>query len=118
MKKIFPISLSIFALLSPVINAQTRYVTNTANSGDAALGFGILSAYIGFYLVCFCAIFAIQIAIAVWVYRDAQKRTLDNPVMWLLVTLVGGIIGLIVYLVVRSDKPVIKQPTNPVSVNN
>jgi hypothetical protein len=44
----------------------------------------------------------IWIRVAVWVYRDARSRGLEAT-MWLLITLLAGIIGLIIYLVVRNQ---------------
>jgi hypothetical protein len=54
-------------------------------------------------------LFVIFLLIAIWVYRDAESRRMSG-VLWLLVVLVGGIIGLIVYLVVRKDKAVPMAP--------
>ena len=51
------------------------------------------------------AIFAFLIAILVWVYRDAEKRGM-NGVLWALVVFVGHLVGLVIYLIVRSDHPV------------
>jgi hypothetical protein len=42
----------------------------------------------------------LSIILAVWVYKDAQKRDMDATV-WLAVVLLGGCIGCIVYLIVR-----------------
>jgi len=60
---------------------------------------------LGFVFCCmiWAGMFVITIIIAIWVYRDAESRG-ENGVIWLLVVLVGGIIGLIIYLIVRSDK--------------
>ena len=44
--------------------------------------------------------YIIGILIAVWVYKDAKKRDM-NAAVWLLICLVTGCIGCIVYLVVR-----------------
>jgi len=44
--------------------------------------------------------FVIAILVAVWVYRDAKKRDM-NAAVWLLIVLVTGCIGCIIYLVVR-----------------
>jgi len=44
----------------------------------------------------------LQIVIGIWVYKDAESRG-DSGVMWLIVVLVGGIVGLIIYLIVRKD---------------
>lgn len=42
----------------------------------------------------------IWIILAVWVYKDAQKRD-GNGVLWLVIVLLTGIVGLIVWLIVR-----------------
>ena len=40
------------------------------------------------------------IPLAIWVYKDANKRG-SSGVLWLLIVLITGIIGLIIWLVVR-----------------
>jgi len=49
--------------------------------------------------------FVIAILIAVWVYRDAESRG-ESGVLWLIIVLITGIIGLIIWLIIRRDKPV------------
>lgn len=54
---------------------------------------------LGLYLViAFWCI--ISIILAVWVYSDAEKRGMEAA-LWLLIVLLTGIIGLIIYLIVR-----------------
>lgn len=48
--------------------------------------------------------FVISILLCIWVYRDAESRGM-NGALWLIIVLIAGIIGLIVYLVVRKEKP-------------
>ncbi|MEB3778814.1 MAG: PLDc N-terminal domain-containing protein [Desulfurococcales archaeon] len=63
-------------------------------------GVFIMTGLIGFWLL----FILIAILIAVWVYRDAQRRYPGDstvPLIWLLIVLITGIIGLIVYLIVR-----------------
>jgi len=55
--------------------------------------------------------FIVAILIAVWVYRDAEKRG-ESGVLWLIIVLITGIIGLIIWLIVRSDKPVKSSETS------
>ncbi len=54
----------------------------------------------------FCFIWIIPIIIgiiiAIWMYKDAKKRD-ENAVLWLVVGLLLGIIGLIIWIVVRPD---------------
>lgn len=70
---------------------------------EVFFGFGILALMISFAVIWF----VVAILIAVWVYRDAEKRG-ENGALWLIIVLIAGIIGLIIWLIVRGDKPVIK----------
>ena len=42
----------------------------------------------------------IAIALAVWVYKDAEARG-ENGVLWLIVVILLGLIGLIIWLIAR-----------------
>lgn len=44
----------------------------------------------------------IWIVVIVWVYRDAERRGM-NGVLWALLVFLGNLIGLLIYLIVRSD---------------
>ncbi len=46
--------------------------------------------------------FIIWLAIAIWMYKDAKKRD-ENAVLWLIIGLILGLIGLIIWIVVRPD---------------
>jgi len=61
-------------------------------SGTLCLGIGV-------------AWFVVWILVAIWVYKDAESRGMGG-VLWLLVVLLIGLIGLIIYLVVRGSHPV------------
>lgn len=50
----------------------------------------------------------IWIVIAIWMYKDAKKRD-ENAVLWLIVGLFLGIIGLIIWFVVRPDMAEVEQ---------
>lgn len=52
--------------------------------------------------------FVVAILLCVWVYKDAESRGM-NGVLWLIILLIAGIIGLIIYLIVRKEK----QPAAP-----
>ncbi len=53
---------------------------------------GIIIALIIFWVIA--------IGLAVWVHKDAKKRDM-NAVLWLLIVLLSGCIGCIIYLIVR-----------------
>jgi len=63
----------------------------------------LLFSIIGSIIYVIILIYAIQIAIAIWVYRDAKKRG-EDALLWLLIVLLTGLIGLIVYVLIRGDK--------------
>lgn len=50
----------------------------------------------------------LYIKLLIWVYRDAKKRNMDE-VIWLLIAVFTGIIGLIIYLIVRD--PIVPEKT-------
>ncbi|MEM2146790.1 MAG: zinc-ribbon domain-containing protein [Candidatus Jordarchaeaceae archaeon] len=64
--------------------------------------------------ICFIPIvwLIIGILLCIWVYRDAESRGM-NGALWLIVVLISGIIGLIVYLVVRKEKVIPPPPPPP-----
>ncbi|RLE68152.1 MAG: hypothetical protein DRJ34_03575 [Thermoprotei archaeon] len=65
--------------------------------------FSMLFFIIGSIIYVIILIYAIQIAIAIWVYRDAKKRG-EDALLWLLIVLLTGLIGLIIYVLIRGDK--------------
>ena len=58
----------------------------------APIMFGIIITLIIFWVIA--------IGLAVWVYKDAKKRDM-NAAVWLLIVLLSGCIGCIIYLIVR-----------------
>jgi len=65
---------------------------------DSVLFGGILCG--GFWI----AWFIIWLLVAIWVYKDAESRGASG-VLWLIVVILLGLIGLIIYLVVRPSQP-------------
>jgi len=53
----------------------------------------------------------IFILIAIWVYKDAEKRG-KSGALWLVIVILTGIIGLIIWFVVR-PKEIVKPPAAP-----
>jgi len=55
-----------------------------------------------FGLLCslYILMFVVWILVSIWVYKDAKKRG-ENAVLWLVVVLVAGLIGLIIWLIIR-----------------
>lgn len=62
--------------------------------------YGIAAGVLMFIVILSVVFLIIGIALAVWVYKDAKKRDM-NAAVWLLVVLLTGCIGCIIYLIVR-----------------
>jgi len=60
--------------------------------------------WIGFAGLFGLALLAIGIWILVWVYNDAEKRGLSGA-LWVVLVIVLHLLGLIIYLIVRSSHP-------------
>ena len=54
---------------------------------------------------------AIWIFLVVYVYRDAKSRGMDNAVLLTIVTAITGILGLIIYLLMRPKGVLVPCPT-------
>jgi len=99
MKKLSIIGLAIIILslgLSSTVAAYDPYDYDYYSADDAAG----LALFGGLMCVVWVVVLVIGILIAVWVYRDAEKRG-SSGVLWLIICLLTGIIGLIIWLVVR-----------------
>jgi hypothetical protein len=51
----------------------------------------------GIFVIVWCII---GILVAIWVYRDAEARG-ENGALWLIIVILTGLIGLIIYLITR-----------------
>jgi len=74
--------------------------------GEWLIGLGVL------FILLPIIWFIIAILLCIWVYRDAESRGM-NGALWLIIVLIAGIIGLMVYLVVRKEKKPAAQPPPP-----
>lgn len=99
-----------FALVSSAIAFSA--ISALAQNDDASAAAGAASCGIcgSFFLFFLLAIVALNVAILVWVARDAKSRGLDNGVLWMLLVLFTGIVGLIVYLLARPQGNLIVCP--------
>jgi len=60
--------------------------------------------FFGFFII---GIIALHIALLVWVARDAKNRGMDNAILWMILVMVTGLIGLIIYLLTRPKGSVV-----------
>jgi len=70
------------------------------DSGDAAAALSCLACS-GTLLLIPIVILVVNIALLVWVARDAKARGMDSPVLWMALVLFLSVVGLIIYVLSR-----------------
>jgi len=84
---------------SPLL-AAVLFLQMNDNGGSvgasACAGVGCFGM-IAFFAVCI----AINIAILIWVKNDATARGMENPTLWLVIVFFTGLVGLVIYFLVR-----------------
>jgi len=62
---------------------------------------------LGFFGFLIIGIVVLNILLLVWVARDAKNRGMDNAVLWMILVMITGIVGLIIYILVRPQGNVV-----------
>ena len=70
---------------------------------DSAEAAGIMALFGGIMCFVVIGIWVVWLVLAIWVYKDAEKRG-KSGILWFLIVFFLGIIGLIIWLVVRGEK--------------
>jgi hypothetical protein len=65
---------------------------------------------LGFFGMVMVGIIALNIALLIWVARDAKSRGLPNDILWMILVMLTGIIGLIIYLFTRPQGNLVPCP--------
>ncbi|MGI8639822.1 MAG: PLDc N-terminal domain-containing protein [Pyrinomonadaceae bacterium] len=86
--------------------AQRR--ANEPNVGDAAGGCAICGAGVGAMILVPILLVALNIALLVWVARDAKARGMDNSVLWMALVLFTSVLGLVIYIFSRPQGELIQ----------
>src|ERR1051325_6068756 len=91
----FSLTAELLRTFAVFIPAYMLFRSDDAAGGLACLG---CMGFIGFFFV---ALVALNIALLVWVAKDAKNRGMDSPVIWMILVLFTGLIGLIIYILTR-----------------
>lgn len=101
MKRLLPLLSTLWLATNLLAQTTTATPDNGASPGDAAAGAAAGLAALGCGILPCIVWLAIIIGLAVYVYKDATKRGMDNAVLLTIVTVVTGPLGLIIYLMMR-----------------
>jgi hypothetical protein len=86
--------------ITTIANAQDPWDWDTDDQAAAEAAAGGFLCLSGALCILPIIMLIIWIIIAVWVYKDAEKRG-SNGILWVIIILITGIIGLIIWLVIR-----------------
>jgi len=88
---------TLLAICSPAAAANFR-PSDDASGCAACGGCGLFGGILILIPIC---IFALNIALLVWVARDAKSRGMDSSVLWMVLVMFTSVIGLIIYIFSR-----------------
>ena len=94
-------SLAAFAQNSGQPAGQPSDAESCAACGTCGAGAGLM-------IVIPVAFFVLNIALLVWVARDAKSRGMDNSVLWMALVMFTSIVGLIIYIFARPQGELMK----------
>lgn len=95
---------SLLPLLAHSLWAQRR---NDAEGAVAAAGCAVCGSLIILIPIAF---FAVNIALLVWVARDAKARGMDGAVVWMILVMFTSIIGLTIFILSRPKGDLVPCP--------
>jgi len=96
------------AFVVALVSALLRNIGLAAQANDEAAGLAACAGCGGFLLFVVVATIALQIALLVWVARDAKGRGMDSAVIWMLFIFFVPVLGLIVYIFSRPQGATIR----------
>jgi FtsH-binding integral membrane protein len=91
--------------LSSVVLAQTRPPDPGA---PECAGCGVCGGSLLVMILIPVVIIALNIALLVWVARDAKARSMDNAVMWMILVMFTSVLGLLIYVFSRPQGNLVK----------
>lgn len=59
-------------------------------------------------VIVFFILFALNIALLVWVARDAKSRGMDSSILWMFLVMFTSVIGLVIYIFSRPQGELIQ----------
>ena len=95
-----PLKSTVLALFSLLLSSGAALAQRPAGPNDGAAcaacgGCGMMMVLVPVVII------ALNIALLVWVARDAKSRGMDSAVLWMVLVMFTSVIGLIIYMFSR-----------------
>jgi hypothetical protein len=96
--------------LAPAAGREEQPEDTTTRDRDAELGACLGCGGCGALLAIPFILLILNIALLVWVARDAKARGMDSAVLWMVLVMFTSVIGLLIYLFSRPQGNLIRCP--------
>ncbi len=96
----------VMGLATLLLAASAAFARNSDDPAAAAAGCAVCSTFLLIPVV----LFVLNIALLIWVARDAKSRGMDSAILWMVLVMFTSVIGLIIYLASRPQGNVIPCP--------
>jgi len=101
MNRLLSLTLAAVVLLSI---AGLLYAQQAPSQPDAEA----CAAACGGLMLGIIVLLTLHIILLVWVARDAKARGMDSAVLWMILVMITGLIGLVIYLFSRSEGTLVR----------
>jgi len=88
------------AIFLALVNSAAAQRSNP-DDAQACAACGSCGLGIGFLILIPIVVLALNIALLVWVARDAKSRGMDSAVLWMVLVMLTSVVGLIIYIFSR-----------------
>lgn len=100
-------AIALFTLLLPVLGLAQ---SGQPSDAEACAACGTCGGGMMVLILIPIAILVLNIALLVWVARDAKARGMDSSVMWMVLVMFTSVLGLVIYLFSRPQGNLIQCP--------
>ncbi len=90
--------------------AQTK-TPSDADAAAAGVGSAACCGSFLFVIIFIIAVFVLNIALLIWVAKDAKARGMDSSVVWMILVMFTSVLGLIIYLFARPQGNLVQCPS-------
>jgi uncharacterized membrane protein YhaH (DUF805 family) len=80
------------------------------SDASGAAGCAACSGCGGLFILVWLGLIGLQIALWVWVARDAKARGMDSAILWMLLVVFVPLLGIVVYLFARPQGNMVQCP--------
>ncbi len=87
---------------------STAWAQPRANAAGDAAGCAACGLLGSIAILIPIAILALNIALLVWVARDAKSRGMDSAVLWMILVMCTSLVGLLIYVLARPQGELIQ----------